>query len=411
MSESLLLPRKPKPGPTLIEREVRKSTEISLSLLARGLMLMIFIGWMHQATADRIKDLSDVAGVRENQLIGFGLVVGLSGTGDGDISFTNQSLRSMLSRFGVNIQDVTSDLSSISSSFINARAANMDLTNVAAVMVTAELPAFAKPGQRIDVTASTIGEAESLRGGTLLMTRLRGVDGEVYAMAQGNLAVGGLGAAAAGSKVVVNVPTVGRVPNGATVEKMVETPFADSEYLVLNLKSRDFTTTNRVVEAINGLFGEATAEALDAVSVRVAAPDGAGERVAFLSMIEEIEVDPSEGPAKVVVNSRSGTVVISRNVRVSAAAVTHGSLMVKISQLNEVSQPNPFTNVDQATPVQNADIAVAEEEKPMFLFEPGVELREIVDAVNMVGASPSALVAILETLKQSGSLRAELIII
>jgi len=311
----------------------------------------------------------------------------------------------------VNIQDVTSDLSSMAYNHITSRAKDLDLTNVAAVMVTADLPAFAKPGQRIDVTASTIGEATSLRGGTLLMTRLRGVDGEVYAMAQGNLAVGGLGAAADGSKIVVNVPTVGRVPNGATVEKMVETPFAESEYLVLNMKSRDFTTTNRVVEAINGLFGDATAEALDAVSVRVAAPDGAGERVAFLSMIEGIEVDPGEPPAKVVVNSRSGTVVISRNVRVSAAAVTHGSLMVKIAQRNEVSQPNPFTAVDQATPVQNTDITVVEEDKPMFLFEPGVELREIVDAVNMVGASPSALVAILETLKQSGSLRAELIII
>jgi flagellar P-ring protein precursor FlgI len=396
---------------TLIEKAVKDSAAISFNLLARGITLILFIAWMHSASADRIKDLTDVAGVRENQLIGFGLVVGLSATGDGDISFTNQSLRSMLARFGVNIQDVTSDLSSMAYNHITSRAKDLDLTNVAAVMVTADLPAFAKPGQRIDVTASTIGEATSLRGGTLLMTRLRGVDGEVYAMAQGNLAVGGLGAAADGSKIVVNVPTVGRVPNGATVEKMVETPFAESEYLVLNMKSRDFTTTNRVVEAINGLFGEATAEALDAVSVRVAAPDGAGERVAFLSMIEGIEVDPGEPPAKVVVNSRSGTVVISRNVRVSAAAVTHGSLMVKIAQRNEVSQPNPLTAVTEATPVQNTDISVVEEDKPMFLFEPGVELREIVDAVNMVGASPSALVAILETLKQSGSLRAELIII
>jgi flagellar P-ring protein precursor FlgI len=396
---------------TLIEKAVKDSAAISFNLLARGITLILFIAWMHSASADRIKDLTDVAGVRENQLIGFGLVVGLSATGDGDISFTNQSLRSMLARFGVNIQDVTSDLSSMAYNHITSRAKDLDLTNVAAVMVTADLPAFAKPGQRIDVTASTIGEATSLRGGTLLMTRLRGVDGEVYAMAQGNLAVGGLGAAADGSKIVVNVPTVGRVPNGATVEKMVETPFAESEYLVLNMKSRDFTTTNRVVEAINGLFGEATAEALDAVSVRVAAPDGAGERVAFLSMIEGIEVDPGEPPAKVVVNSRSGTVVISRNVRVSAAAVTHGSLMVKIAQRNEVSQPNPLTAVTEATPVQNTDITVVEEDKPMFLFEPGVELREIVDAVNMVGASPSALVAILETLKQSGSLRAELIII
>ena len=407
MHDTLRKPNKP----TLIEKAVKESTVISFNLLARGITLILFIAWMHSASADRIKDLTDVAGVRENQLIGFGLVVGLSATGDGEISFTNQSLRSMLSRFGVNIQDVTSDLSSMAYNHVSSRAKDLDLTNVAAVMVTAELPAFAKPGQRIDVTASTIGEATSLRGGTLLMTRLRGVDGEVYAMAQGNLAVGGLGAAADGSKIVVNVPTVGRVPNGATVEKMVETPFAESEYLVLNMKTRDFTTTNRVVEAINGLFGEATAEALDAVSVRVAAPDGAGERVAFLSMIEGIEVDPGEPPAKVVVNSRSGTVVISRNVRVSAAAVTHGSLMVKIAQRNEVSQPNPFTAVDEATPVQNTDITVVEEDKPMFLFEPGVELREIVDAVNMVGASPSALVAILETLKQSGSLRAELIII
>jgi len=402
--------RKPKKS-TLIEKAVKESAAISFNLLARGITLILFIAWMHSASADRIKDLTDVAGVRENQLIGFGLVVGLSATGDGDISFTNQSLRSMLARFGVNIQDVTSDLSSMAYNHITSRAKDLDLTNVAAVMVTADLPAFAKPGQRIDVTASTIGEATSLRGGTLLMTRLRGVDGEVYAMAQGNLAVGGLGAAADGSKIVVNVPTVGRVPNGATVEKMVETPFAESEYLVLNMKSRDFTTTNRVVEAINGLFGEATAEALDSVSVRVAAPDGAGERVAFLSMIEGIEVNPGEPPAKVVVNSRSGTVVISRNVRVSAAAVTHGSLMVKIAQRNEVSQPNPLTAVTEATTVQNTDITVVEEDKPMFLFEPGVELREIVDAVNMVGASPSALVAILETLKQSGSLRAELIII
>ncbi len=407
MYDTLRKPNKP----TLIEKAVKESTVISFNLLARGITLILFIAWMHSASADRIKDLTDVAGVRENQLIGFGLVVGLSATGDGEISFTNQSLRSMLSRFGVNIQDVTSDLSSMAYNHVSSRAKDLDLTNVAAVMVTAELPAFAKPGQRIDVTASTIGEATSLRGGTLLMTRLRGVDGEVYAMAQGNLAVGGLGAAADGSKVVVNVPTVGRVPNGATVEKMVETPFAESEYLVLNMKSRDFTTTNRVVEAINGLFGEATAEALDAVSVRVAAPDGAGERVAFLSMIEGIEVDPGEPSAKVVVNSRSGTVVISRNVRVSAAAVTHGSLMVKIAQRNEVSQPNPLTAVTEATPVQNTDITVVQEDKPMFLFEPGVELREIVDAVNMVGASPSALVAILETLKQSGSLRAELIII
>jgi flagellar P-ring protein precursor FlgI len=394
-----------------IEKAVRESALISLSLLAKGLFLISFIGWLQVANADRIKDIADVAGVRENQLIGFGLVVGLNGSGDGDINFTNQSLRSMLARFGVNIQDVTSDLSNYAYNHLTAKSQDLDLTNVAAVMVTADLPAFAKPGQRIDITASTIGEATSLRGGTLLMTRLRGADGEVYAMAQGNLAVGGLGAEADGSKVVVNVPTVGRIPNGATVEKMVETPFLESDYLVLNMKQRDFTTTTRIVSSINELFGEGTAEAIDGVSVRVVAPDDMNERVGFLSMIESMEVDPGEPPARVVVNSRSGTVVISRNVRVSAAAVSHGSLMVKIAKRNEVSQPNPFTQVQEATPVTNTDVTISEEESPMFLFEPGVELREIVDAVNMVGASPSALVSILETLKQSGSLRAELIVI
>ncbi len=393
-----------------LEKAVLTSSLISATLFLRGLALILVLAWASGANADRIKDLSDIAGIRDNQLIGFGLVVGLNGTGDGAINFTNQSLRSMLSRFGLNINDVTSDLSQSAYNSIAARAQDMDLVNVAAVMVTAELPAFAKPGQRIDVTASTIGEATSLRGGTLLMTRLLGVDGEVYAMAQGNLAVGGLGAAAEGSKVVVNVPTVGRVPSGATVERLVDTPFGSSDYLVLNMKSRDFTTTTRVVEAINDTFGAGTAEAIDGVSVRVVAPEGMSARVGFVSMIEGLEIDPGEPPARVVVNSRSGTVVISRNVRVSAAAVTHGSLMVKIMQRNEVSQPGPFTEAE-AVPVTNTELTVTEEEKPMFLFEPGVELREIVDAVNMVGASPSALVAILETLKQSGSLRAELIII
>jgi flagellar P-ring protein precursor FlgI len=394
-----------------LEKALFNASLVTAKLFFRGLALILVLAWVSNANADRIKDLTDIAGIRDNQLIGFGLVVGLSGTGDGTISFTNQSLRSMLSRFGLNLQDATSDLSQSAYNSIAARAQDMDLTNVAAVMVTAELPAFAKPGQRIDVTVSTIGESNSLRGGTLLLTRLLGVDGEVYAMAQGNLAVGGLGAEAAGSKVIVNVPTVGRVPSGATVERLVDTPFGNSDYVVLNMKSRDFTTTTRVVEAINDAFGEGVAEAIDGVSVRVAAPDGMGARVSFVSMIEGLEIDPGEPPARVVVNSRSGTVVISRNVRVSAAAVTHGSLMVKIVQKNEVSQPGPFTSVTEATPVTNTDLAVTEEDKPMFLFEPGVELREIVDAVNMVGASPSALVAILETLKQSGSLRAELIII
>lgn len=367
-------------------------------------LLLCLLLYGAEVQADRIKDLVEVAGVRDNQLIGYGLVVGLNGSGDGKMTFTSQSLKSMLARFGVNINTPLNNFD------INPQQSDLDLKNVAAVMVTADLPAFTKPGQRIDVTVSTIGKATSLRGGSLLMTRLRGIDGEVYAIAQGNLAVGGLGVEAEGSKITVNVPTVGRVPGGATVERLVETPFASSDYLVLNLKQQDFTTNQRIVEAINAQFGPAVAEALDAVSLRVQAPEASGQRVGFLSMIENLEVRPGEPPARVVVNSRTGTVVISRNVRVTAAAVTHGSLAVTVSLDNRVSQPEPFSE-GQTEEYANAAIDVEEESRRMFLFEPGIELQEIVDAINKVGASPSALVAIMEALKRAGSLRAELIVI
>jgi len=375
-------------------------------------LFVLYFTWIPVAQADRIKDLTDIAGIRDNQLIGYGLVVGLNGTGDGkNVNFTTQSVKSMLARFGVNVKIFQMGKFEVDRNNYQIPK-KLDLKNVAAVMVTANIPAFSKPGQRIDVTVGAIGEATSLRGGSLLMSRLRGADGEVYAMAQGSLAVGGLGVSASGSKITVNVPTVGRIPAGATVEREVASPFQDSGYMVMNVKQQDFTTTTRIVNAINENFGVDTAEALDPVSLRVLAPDNSSERVSFMSMIESLEVTPGEPPARVVVNSRSGTVVISRNVRVTASAVTHGSLTLKIKTRNQVSQPQSLAPQGQTVQVQNADVEIIENKKPkMFLFKPGVELRELVDAVNTIGASPSALVSILETLKRSGSLRADLIVI
>ena len=357
------------------------------------------------AHADRIKDLATVAAKRTNQLIGYGLVVGLQGTGDGsDVSFTAQSMKTMLARMGVAMEGALADFETAAS------VGKMDIKNVAAVMVTAELPGFAKPGQKIDINVSAIGKASNLRGGSLLLTSLRGVDGEVYALAQGALTATGIDAAAAGTKVAIGVPTSARVPGGATVERIVNTPFATAEQLVLNIREGDFTTMAAIVGAINSRFGEGVAQAIDSVSVAVRAPQDLTQRVAFMSMVENLDVQPGEPPARVVVNSRTGTVVISRNVRVTAAAVSHGTISVAITATNEVSQPNPLAG-GQTVGVQNAEVAVNEPNKPMFLFQPGVDLRQIVDAVNQVGASPSALIAILEALKSSGSLRAELVVI
>jgi flagellar P-ring protein FlgI len=350
-----------------------------------------------QANAERIKDIAGIAGVRENQLIGYGLVVGLSGTGDqtNQTPFTVQSLKSMLNQLGV----------------VLPQNLNPQLKNIAAVMVTASLPPFAKPGQRIDVTVSSLGNAKSLRGGLLLMTPLKGADGAVYALAQGNLVVGGFGAETTdGSSVTVNIPSSGRVPNGASVERMVPSPFADSESLVFNLHRPDFTTASRMVAAIEGNFGAGRARALDATSVQVSAPRDAAQRVAFVSAVESLQLDPDDEAAKIVINSRTGTVVIGRKVRVKAAAVTHGSLTVTISPDPIISQPGPLS--DGATVVApRSDIQVTEEKQRMFLFEPGVELGEIVNAVNGVGAAPGDLVAILEALKQAGALSAELEVI
>lgn len=357
------------------------------------------------AWADRVKDLATVAAQRSNQLIGFGLVVGLQGTGDdASVPFTTQSMKAMLAQMGVRIDGPLSDFEQAAS------ASRIDIKNAAAVMVTADLPGFAKPGQRIDVNVSAIGKATNLRGGNLILTAMRGVDGEIYALAQGALTATGIDAAAAGSKVAIGVPTAGRIPSGAIVERMVETPFEKSEFLVLNLRDNDFSTSSAIVSAINSKFGPDVAQAVDGTSISVRAPENLNQRVAFMGMLENIEVTPAEPNARVVINSRTGTVVINRAVRVTAAAVSHGTISVAITATNEVSQPNPLSQ-GETVEVQNADIAVTEPKNPMFLFKPGVDLRDIVDAVNQVGASPSALIAILEALKSSGSLRAELVII
>jgi flagellar P-ring protein precursor FlgI len=371
--------------------------KICLLSLACGLAMPVW--------ADRVKDLVTVAAQRPNQLIGFGLVVGLQGTGDdASVPFTTQSMKAMLAQMGVRIDGPMSDFEQAAS------ASRIDIKNAAAVMVTADLPGFAKPGQRIDVNVSAIGKATNLRGGNLILTAMRGVDGEIYALAQGALTATGIDASAAGSKVAIGVPTAARIPAGAIVERAVETPFEKAEFLVMNLRDNDFSTSSSIVAAINKKFGDGVAQAVDGTSISVRAPQDLNQRVSFMGLLENIEVTPSEPNARVVINSRTGTVVINRAVRVTAAAVSHGTISVAITATNEVSQPNALSQ-GETRDVQNADIAVNEPRNPMFLFKPGVDLREIVDAVNQVGASPSSLIAILEALRSSGSLRAELIII
>ncbi|WP_148212354.1 flagellar basal body P-ring protein FlgI [Candidatus Puniceispirillum marinum] len=365
-------------------------------------MFSAFAG-IGSAVADRLKDMTSIAGVRSNQLVGYGLVVGLSGTGDGNSGLTLQSLQSMVSQFGL----VTD-------------ASNLSGKNAAAVMVTADLPAFTKPGQRIDITVSTIGAAKSLRGGTLLMTPLLGADGETYAVAQGNMVVGGLGVTGNdGSSVIVNIPTVGRIPRGASVEKMVESPFQSSNNLILNLHQGDFSTAIRVSDAINDIFGPDVSVALDASSIKVRAPVDPKQKVSFVSLLENVEVDPARPSAKVIVNSRTGTIVIGGDVRVTPAVVTHGSLTVKVTEDMDVTATGTTTtnaNGTVTTPgdaVQTADteIEIEEETAKAFVFDTGVDLADIVDSINAVGASAADLVAILEALREAGSLRAEIIVI
>jgi flagellar P-ring protein precursor FlgI len=348
-------------------------------------------------TLQRIKDLAVVQGVRSNQLIGYGLVVGLDGTGDqtSQAPFTTQSLKNWLAQLGVVVPPNV----------------NPQLKNVAAVSVHAMLPPFSKPGQPIDVTINSIGNAKSLRGGSLLVTPLRGLDGQVYAIAQGQLVVNGFGASANdGSKVTVNVPTSGRIPNGATVERAVAASIGAPDSLTLGLRTADFTTATRVAERINRELGTGAAVPVDAVSVRVQAPTDPAQRVSFVSFLENLELAPGDAPARVIINSRTGTVVIGSHVRVSPAAVAHGSLTVTIKESIGVSQPNAFAR-GETVAVPDSAIDVEQKDSRMFLFAPGVSLDEIVRAVNQVGAAPGDLVAILEALQQAGALRAELIVI
>jgi flagellar P-ring protein FlgI len=347
------------------------------------------------AHAERIKDLGSFAGVRPNQLVGYGIVVGLAGTGDDNLEYTVQSMKGVTSRFGINLP----------------AGINPGLKNAAAVMVTAELPAFAKPGQRIDVTVAAIGKAKSLRGGSLLMVPLQGADGNIYAMAQGSLAVGGLGVEGAdGSKLTVNVPSTGRIPDGATVERAVDTGFATAEELRFNLAKSDFTTSERVADAINKRFGQGTARMIDGVSVAIRAPQGAEVRSALMSDIQNLNVVAAEPAARVIVNARTGTVVINSAVRVGPAAVTHGRLTVRIDEAPRVSQPAPFSR-GQTAVEQSSNVQVEEQANPMFLLDPGPKLADIVKAVNGIGATPADLVAILEALKEAGALKAELIVL
>jgi flagellar P-ring protein precursor FlgI len=368
----------------------------------------------NSAFADRIKDIADVAGVRSNQLVGYGLVAGLSGSGDGkDLRVTGQSLTSLLSGLGISVDGPVSEFD-LGESLIQLAQQQaqqpLQTDNLAAVLVTAEVPPFAKPGQRLDVNISTVGTAESLRGGNLILTELRGIDGQVYALAQGPLTVTGIAVNAAGASVEIGVPTSGRIPNGAILERLIPSSFDTAENVILNLRDADFSTANAISTVINDTYGAGVATALDSVSVAIRAPEDMSQKVAFLSDIESMEVDPGAPVARVVINSRTGTAVINRSVRVGAAAVSHGTLMVRVDAFNEVSQPNAFGD-GETVEVQNAEIEVTEEPSNMFVFEPGIELQEIVDAVNQVGASPSALIAILEALKRAGSLKAELVVI
>jgi len=351
----------------------------------------------NSATLQRLKDIASVSGVRANQIVGYGLVVGLDDSGDqtSQVPFTVQSMNNMLKQFGVTVPDNV----------------NPQLDNVAAVSVHAELPPFIKPGTQIDVTVNSIGNADSLRGGSLLMTPLKGADGRTYAIAQGNLVVSGFGVSGRdGSSITVNVPSSGRIPNGATVERAVPGSLHLGQSIVFNLHRPNFTTAQRVSETINMLLGLGTARALDAVSIEVRAPERIEQRVAFISELEGLRIEPGTPPARVIVNSRTGTVVIGQEVRVLPAAVAHGSLSVTISERPVVSQPQPFA-AGETVEIPRTEIEVIQEDSRMFLFEAGVSLNEIVQAVNRVGAAPGDLVAIMEALSRAGALRAELIVI
>ena len=370
--------------------------KVTMMIIWRFAALLILTAstLMPTAQAERIKDITSIAGVRSNQLIGYGLVVGLDGSGD-KAPFTTQTFRNMMAEFGITIPN----------------GVDPKLKNVAAVSITAEMPAFAKPGQRLDITVSSLGNAKSLRGGSLLFAPLKGADGQVYALAQGNLVVGGFGIQGNdGSKLTVNIPSVGRIPNGATVERAIPNSFGHGDSLVLNLDQANFTTARHIIDKLNGFLGPGTAEALDATSIRVSAPRDLSQRVSFLSVIENLEVEMGDARAKVIINSRTGTIVMGQHVRIEPVAVTHGSLTVTVQENFDVVQPNALAGGETAV-VPRTEINAEQENNRMFKFAPGVSLDQIVKAVNDVGAAPGDLMAILEALKQAGALKAELVVI
>jgi flagellar P-ring protein FlgI len=370
--------------------------------MSRTQKYLILLMWMFAALlvadaarAERIKDLASVAGVRNNQLVGYGLVVGLDGSGDQTTQtpFTVQSIVNMLSNMGVTMPPGTS----------------LQLKNVAAVMVTASLPSFARAGQQIDVTVSSMGNAKSLQGGTLVLTPLKGADGNVYAMAQGNLAVSGAGASGGGSKVTINHLSVGRIAGGATVEREVQTPVGQGEFVYFELNTTDFGTAQRVAAAINKAMGP-VATAADGRQIRVRAPLGADERVSFLGAVENIGVTPMQTVAKVILNTRSGSVVMNQAVTLDNCAVAHGNLSVSVSAENAVSQPSALSG-GQTAGVTNAQIEVKQEGGALINVRSGANLADIVKALNAIGANPQDLTAILQAMKAAGALRAELEII
>jgi flagellar P-ring protein precursor FlgI len=367
------------------------------SLFIAALLASAAVWWPTPANAARIKEVASVQGVRTNQLVGYGLVVGLDGTGDQTTSapFAIQTLLAMLQQMGLTVPPGT----------------NMQLKNLATVMVTAQLPPFAQPGQTIDVNVSSLANAKSLRGGTLIATPLKGADGQIYALAQGNMVVGGAGASAAGSKVTINHLSAGRIPDGATVERAVATPMADGDSIQLDLNASDYATAREVVRAINDRMGGGTADALDGRVVRVRMPPSADARVSFMAEIENLDVKQATPSAKVVINARTGSIVMNQAVTLAACAVAHGNLSVTISTTPSVSQPGPFARAGQTAVTEKADITITQQAGALVQMAPGVKLADVVKALNSLGATPQDLLAILQAMKSAGALTAELEVI
>jgi flagellar P-ring protein FlgI len=372
------------------ERLLRKLIGLALLLASAALW------WPAPAQAMRLKEVATVQGVRSNSLVGYGLVVGLDGTGDQTTStpFTTQSINALLQQMGVTVPPGTS----------------MQLKNVAAVMVTAQLPAFAQPGQQIDVNVSSLGNAKSLRGGLLIATPLKGADGQIYALAQGNLIVGGAGASAAGSKVQINHLSAGRVPEGATVERAVPTPLNQGEYLQLDLNANDYNTAREVARAVNTKMGAGLAQALDGRVVRVRMPEGADARVAFMADIENLPLELAAPAAKIVINARTGSVVVNQTVTLNPCAVAHGSLSVTINSTPVVSQPAPFSKGETVSR-DKAEITIKQEPGSLIQLPAGTKLADVVKALNSLGATPQDLLAILQAMKTAGALNAEIEVI